>query len=83
MSKDNIKTDYYSTSDLGLATVISLSHPLQQIDRQNANKSLFIFKRSNDLEKLVKDYWEGMLEIEPKVYFNQLKTLKTRLYSEE
>ena len=75
--------NHYQTSDIALATIISLSHPLIRITPQSSGKSLFIFKRSKELEKLVEDYWSGILKIEPKVYFNQLKTIKTRLYSEK
>lgn len=75
--------EYYQTSDIALATIISLSFPLVRITPQSSGKSFFIFIRSKELEKLVEDYWSGTLKIEPKVYFNQLKTIKTRLYSEK
>lgn len=75
--------DYYQTSDIALATIVSLSFPLVRITPQSNSKSLFVFERSKELEKLIEDYWSGTLKIEPKVYFNQLKTIKTRLYSEK
>lgn len=78
-----IKDDYYQTSDISLATVISLFHPLIDIQPQSNKKSLFVFKRSKKVEKLVEDYWTGALKIEPKTYFSQLKQIKTRLYSGE
>lgn len=78
-----MNNNYYQTSDISLATVISLSYPLTEIQPQSNNKSLFVFKRIKELEKLVEDYWSGNLKVEPKAYFNQLKTIKTRLYSGE
>ena len=76
------KDYYYQTSDIALATTISLSFPLVRITPQSNSKSIFVFERSKELEKLIEDYWSGILKIEPKAYFNQLKTIKTRLYSE-
>jgi len=71
---------YYSTSDLALATVISLYYPLDCIDRQNPTKAIFNFKREEGLDKLIETYWNGELKVNPIAYFNQLKTIKSRLY---
>lgn len=76
------KDKYYQTSDIALATIISLSFPLVRITPQSNNKSLFVFNRSKKLERLIEEYWSGNLKIEPKAYFAQLKNIKTRLYSE-
>lgn len=77
------KDKYYQTTDIALATIISLSFPLVRITPQSNSKSLFVFERSKELERLIEDYWSGTLKIEPKTYFNQLKQIKTRLYSEK
>ena len=74
--------NYYSTSDLALASAISLHYPLQAIDRQNPHKAQFLFKRDEQLDKLIESYWRGELQVEPQTYFNQLKNIKARLYSE-
>ncbi|MEM4326307.1 MAG: DUF5659 domain-containing protein [Candidatus Pacearchaeota archaeon] len=76
------KNKYYSTSDLALATVISLWYSLDAIDKQNPRKATFIFKRDEKLDKLLEAYWRRELKIEPQAYFNQLKAIKARLYSE-
>lgn len=75
--------DYYATSDLALATAISLSYPIEVIDRQNPTKAQFLFKRDSGLDQLIEAYWKGELKINPQTYFNQLKTLKARLYGEK
>lgn len=74
--------DYYSTSDLALSTAISLYYPLEVIDRTNPQKAQFLFKKDEGLDQFVESYWRGELRIEPQTYFNQLKTIKARLYSE-
>lgn len=84
MTNQTIGTnDYYTTSDLALATAISLCHPIDAIDRQNPRKVSFLFKREDKFEELLEAYWKRELKIEPQEYFNQLKAIKARLYSEK
>ena len=73
--------DYYSTSDLALATAISLWYPIDAIDRQDPRKASFLFKRDEKFDELLEVYWKRELKVEPQAYFNQLKAIKTRLYS--
>lgn len=74
---------YYRTSDLSLATVISLSHAIEEVDRQNPRRAEFCFRQSADLNQLIDSYWKGELRVEPQKFFSQLRTVKTRLYGEE
>jgi hypothetical protein len=74
--------DYYSTSDLALATAISLWYPIQTIDRTDPHKSIFFFKRDENLDRLIEAYWRRELKVEPQAYFSQLKAIKARLYGE-
>jgi len=82
MTKILKQNDFYNTSDLALATIISLYYPLEVINRQNPNKAEFVFKRDDSLDKLIESYWRGELKVEPQMYFNQLKIIKARLYGE-
>lgn len=77
-----IKT-YWQSSDLALATVLSLFFPISSIDKQNPRKAEFIFERSRKLEELINQYWKKELLVEPRQYFDQLKSLKARLYASE
>lgn len=72
--------DYYSTSDLALATAISLYFPIEVIDRSNPHKALFLFKKDEGLDQLIEAYWRKELPIDVSTYFNQLKNVKARLY---
>lgn len=84
MSQERLTiNDYYSTTDLALATAVSLWYPLEVIDRSNPNKATFQFKRDERLDELVETYWRGELKVNPAVYFNQLKLIKARLYGEK
>lgn len=74
--------NFYSTSDLSLATTISLQFPIERIDRSNPRKAVFIFIRSPQLDELVEAYFRNELKISPQSFFNQLRDIKSRLYAE-
>lgn len=83
MTQEDLKiNNYYSTSDLALATAISLWYPIEVIDRANSHKAQFLFKRDEKLNQLIEAYWKNELKVSPLVYFNQLKIIKARLYGE-
>lgn len=84
MIQQRLKADeYYSTADLSLAGVLALYYPLEAVDRtQNPYKAQFLFRRDNQLDQLVEAYWRGELKVEPQSFFNSLKAIKARLYSE-
>lgn len=84
MTQENLKlNDYYPTSDLALATAISLYYPLEVVDRTNPYKAQFLFKRDESLDQFIESYWRGELKVNPATYFNQLKIVKSRLYGEK
>ena len=73
----------YLTSDLALATTISLNFPIEDIDRKNPRKAVFVFRRSPELEALVDSYFTNQLKVSPQTFFNQLRDVKARLYAEK
>jgi hypothetical protein len=75
--------NFYQTSDLALATVISLFYPIKSVDRTNPRKAQFLFCRDKNLDEVIEKYWCGDLKVEPQQYFNQLRIIKARLYGEE
>ena len=75
--------NYFKTSDLSLATAISLWYPVEVIDKTDPHKAIFLFKRDEKLDELLEVYWRRKLKVEPQTYFNQLKAIKARLYSEK
>jgi len=81
MTQETDKT-LYNTSDLSLATTLSLWHPIQQIIRANPRKSVFVFEKDKELLKLVDAYYRDELKVSPQTFFNQLRAIKARLYSE-
>jgi len=75
--------DYYSTYDLSLAsTLLAMEFRLENVDRANGYKSLFIFKQTPELKKSIQLYWGDLLKVSPIKLFNAQKLLKNRIYSE-
>ena len=81
---EKMTTNLYQCADLGLITVLSLYFPIVSIKRQpNSRKAFFSFKQSKELSDLIQSYWRGDLRVEPRAYFDQLRTIKARLYSQQ
>lgn len=72
--------DYYITSDLALATAISLWFPIIVIDKVNPQKAEFIFQREMEIDGIVEAFWKKELKVDALSYFSQLKVIKARLY---
>jgi len=74
---------FYKTSDLGLATTLSLHFPIKTIDRNNPRKVLFVFDKTDKLSNFIDKYWRSEIVVEPQTFTNQIKNIKTRIYSGE
>ena len=70
----------YTTSDLALATTLSLFFPIETIDKTNPKRALFVFEKSPDLDKTIYEFYHDTLKIAPQVFFSKLREVKTRLY---
>jgi hypothetical protein len=71
--------NYYSTSNLNLATVINLHFPIDSLDRTNPKQVEFMFERSKELDQLIESYWKEELKLEPKKLFKKKKELMSRI----
>ena len=80
MKQQELNENYYQTSDLSLATTVSLFYPIEDIDKSNPRKALFIFKNTEHLKNLVDEYYRNEIKVAPQVFFNQLRVIKSRLY---
>ncbi|HSW96411.1 MAG TPA: DUF5659 domain-containing protein [Candidatus Saccharimonadales bacterium] len=78
-----ITTVYWTSSDLSLVSVLSLFFPIEKIDKTNPRKAEFVFVRTSELDGLITRYWEREILVEPRQYFDNLKSLKARLYANE
>lgn len=78
-----LNENYYKTSDLSLVSALSLYFPIELLETVDNRKIFFVFKKTQELENLIGMYWDGDLRVEPQQFFNQLKVIKTRIYSQQ
>ena len=79
-----IQKEETKTADLALACFLSLYNPLKTIERlPDSRKSYFVFEKNELTDELIASFWEGRARVEPSGYFTALRSIKTRLYSEE
>ena len=73
----------FKTFDLALAAaLVTAGYSIEEIEKKPYGKASFVFVRSDKLDAVVNHYWADKLQLNPKAYFDVLKHLKTRIYSE-
>jgi len=79
----NDNDGYFYTYDLGCSSaLISAGFELISLDKANPRKVQFIFRRKNGIDKIVDNYWADHLEVKARAFFDNVKMLKNRIYSE-
>ncbi len=82
ISSDNYQ-DFLTTYDLGCSSaLVSSGFELVSLDKTNPKKVQFIFRREIGIEKVVDDYFADRLEVKARTFFDNVKMLKNRIYSE-
>lgn len=75
--------ELWATFDLGcVAAIIGAGYKLVSLDKENPRKVQFIFRRSDGLIKVVDNYWADRLIVKARTFFDTIKMLKNRIYSE-
>jgi hypothetical protein len=70
--------------DLGLAAaLISSSFMLRATTRDGNGRCHFEFRQTDNLTKAIDDYWANTLVVPARLFTDNLKMLKSRIYSEE
>lgn len=75
--------NYFYTYDLGCsAALISLGFELISLDRSNPRKVQFVLCQKNGMKSIINDYWADRLKVNARTFFDNIKMLKNRIYSE-
>jgi hypothetical protein len=73
----------FTTYDLGVSTaLLCAGFELLSVDRKNQKKALFIFKKEEGIEETANRYFSDRLDVKARSFFDHLKALKNKLYSE-
>ena len=76
--------DVMAVTDLGCASALTTAgFSLLTLDRENPRKVRFIFRREAGIEKVADDFWSDRLEQKSRSFWDNIKNLKNRLYSDE
>ena len=73
---------YIEVADLGLASTLQyLGFSIVAInkDPKEYPKANFVFEKTEELDNAISRYWQGLLLVEPKVYWNTTRELKSRI----
>ncbi|MCE9585056.1 DUF5659 domain-containing protein [Candidatus Nomurabacteria bacterium] len=71
-----------SLSDMCLVScLVSLNFPIIAFDRDPKEypKVKMVFNKTKELEKTITNFWAGLLQVEPKNYWNAIREIKSRL----
>jgi len=78
-----MQSEEYQTYDLGCASaLVSAGFEIASIDKTNLRKVQFKFHKEIKLEETVEKYWADKLKINARTFFDNVKMLKNRIYSE-
>ncbi|HRH25304.1 MAG TPA: DUF5659 domain-containing protein [Candidatus Paceibacterota bacterium] len=73
----------FTTYDLGVSTaLLCAGFELLSVDKKNKRKALFVFKKEKGIEDVTDRYFSDKLEVKARSFFDHLKALKNKLYSE-
>ena len=84
MSKhQDFNTRYFTTYDLGLsAALVAAEFTLDHLDKSMPGKVMFVFSRTVGLDTAIQNFWSRTFSVDAMTYFNALKLLKNRIYSD-
>lgn len=73
----------WTTYDLGVSAALTCAgFELLQVEKSNPRKALFVFRRADGIDETADQYFADRLELKARAYFDAIKALKNRLYSE-
>lgn len=77
------QNEFYSTQDYPTATtLLCLGHPVVELNRNDSSRFSFVFECNEDLERIVKLFWQKKIRVEPMGFIQAQKEIKSRIYSQ-
>jgi Domain of unknown function (DUF5659) len=74
-------TDVVRTTDLALATTLRVNGYLpSRLELNEARNGVWVYESSDGLPELVKDYHDGLVEVEPRDYNRALGRTRGELF---
>lgn len=80
--KNSKEAKCYLTSDLLICSVlVYFDHNLQEIDKGDKSRCIFVIGKTSKTEKLLDDFYNSRLLIEPNKFQSIQKDIKRRIYN--
>ncbi len=80
----NINTPSMRTHDLGLAAaLVSCGFELRATNHDISGRFYFAFIQTAKLTRAIEAYWSDTLRVRARTYNDNIKMLKSRIYSEQ
>ena len=71
----------FTTNSLSLAAALSLTFPIESVDKTDPRKAQFVFKMTPELDEQVNQFWRQEMRVDPLKYFDEIRNIKSRLYA--
>ncbi len=82
-SREDDEASVFTTYDLGVsAALLCLGYKLIRLDRDDPRKALFVFRKDADIDAYANQYFSDQLKVKARSFFDSIKALKNKLYSE-
>lgn len=82
-SETDEPSEVFTTYDLGVsAALLCLGYKLIRLDRDDPRKALFVFRKEADIDTYANQYFSDQLKVKARSFFDSIKALKNKLYSE-
>lgn len=82
--RQQLEKGFFSTNDLALSSaLLALDFIMCDLDFSDPKKATFVFVEDQELREAVRNYWDNKLMVNPRTYFNTLKDLKSRIYTQK
>jgi len=79
----NDKNGHFFVADLGAAAcLLTAGFELLTLDRKNPRKVRFVFRRGAEIEKIADDFYFDRIQQKSRLFWDNIKNLKNRLYSD-
>jgi hypothetical protein len=73
---------YLETSEFVLAITLQYHNfELVRFKNQDSRRIIFCFKETDELKEAVNAFWRGELRVEPKLFYQNQKMLRSRIHN--
>jgi len=81
IQKTNREKRYLTTDLLICSVLVYFEHILQEIDKSDKSRCVFVIQKMKNTEKLLNDFYNNRLLIEPNKFQSIQKDIKRRIYN--